>query len=75
MSHTKFVALFLLLASGVVQANQCSRDGGCPSDGESQNVASLLQTKLQMDVVKDSVDSTYFPGHLVLESALALGIE
>jgi len=53
MAHTKFVALFFLLACAVVQANQCSRVGGCPSDGESQNSVSLLQTKLQTDAIED----------------------
>jgi len=53
MSHTKFVAVVFLLASEVVQANQCSQDGECPSDGESQNGVSLLQTKLQTDVIED----------------------
>jgi len=54
MSQTKFVAVVSLLASAVVQANQCSCDGGCPSNGELQNGVSLLQTELQRNVIEDS---------------------
>jgi len=51
MSHTKFVAVVLLLASAVVQANQCSLDGECPS-AALQNGGSLLQTNVIEDVKK-----------------------
>jgi len=51
MSHTKFVAVVLLLASAVVQANQCSLDGECPS-AALQNGVSLLQTHVIEDVEK-----------------------
>jgi len=53
MSHTKFVAVVLLLASAVVQAKQCSSDGECLT-AALQNGVSLLQTKLQTNVIEDS---------------------
>jgi len=49
MSHTKLFAFVFLLASAVVQANQCPRDGECPA-AALQNGVSLLQTKLQTNV-------------------------
>jgi len=36
-----------------VLASQCPRDGECQSNGEPQNVVSLLQTSLQTNVIKD----------------------
>ena len=56
MSCAKLVAAVFLIASTVGQASQCTRDGECPSDGESQNGVLLLQTKLQTDVIEDSFD-------------------
>merc|ERR1719254_438040 len=38
------------MASALGQANQYSTGGGCPSNNESQNAVSLLQTKLHMNV-------------------------
>jgi len=42
-----YIAAMVMMASAVVQANQCPRGGECPSDSEPQNGVSLLQTKLQ----------------------------
>jgi len=49
------MAITFMLASGVVQANQyqCSSGGECPSDDEPTNILSVLQTKLQMNVLED----------------------
>jgi len=49
MARALSLALAFMMASAVVQANQCSSGGGCPSNNESQNAVSLLQTKLQMN--------------------------
>jgi len=49
MPHTKFVAVVFLLGGAVVQANQCSSDGECPT-ATVQTGVSLLQTKLQTNV-------------------------
>jgi len=47
------MAVIFMLATAVVQANQCSSGGECPSDHEPQNLVSLLQTKLRMNVLED----------------------
>jgi len=52
MSHPKFLVVVFLLASAVVQANHCLRDDECPSD-TLQNGVSMLQTKLQTNVIED----------------------
>lgn len=51
------VVVMFMLASAAVQANQCSGGGECPSDIEPNNVASLLETKIQMDVLRDGVEA------------------
>jgi len=48
------IAAMVMMASAVVQANQCPRGGECPSDSEPQNGVSLLQTKFQMNGTSDS---------------------
>ena len=57
MTHAMYMAVVCLMATLVAQANQCSGGGECPSDINPNNVASLLevsllQTKLQMNVLK-----------------------
>jgi len=54
MSHTKFVAVVFQFASAVVQANQCPRDGECPT-AALQNGVSLLQTRLQTNAIEDQM--------------------
>ena len=46
-------AVALMLATANVQANQCSSDGGCPSDTKLQNVVTLLETNLRMNVLQE----------------------
>merc|ERR1719215_23674 len=46
------------MASVVVQASQCPSDSGCPNDNEPKHVVSLLQTKLQMNVLEDGGEDT-----------------
>jgi len=57
MTRAMYMAVVCLMATLVAQANQCSGGGECPSDINPNNVASLLevsllQTKLQMNVLK-----------------------
>jgi len=47
------MAAVFMMASAVVQASQCSSGVECPSNSQAQNVVSLLQTGLQMNVFKD----------------------
>jgi len=47
------MAVIFMLALAVVQANQCSSGAERPSDNEPQNIVSLIQTKLQMNVLED----------------------
>jgi len=47
------MAVTFMLAAAVVEANQCSSGRECPSSNKPQNVVSLLQTKLQMDVPEE----------------------
>lgn len=56
MSRTNFVAAVFLFAGTVVQASQCTRDGECPSADEPQNGVSLLQTKLQTNIIEEPRD-------------------
>jgi len=53
MARASCTAVMFVLAAAVVQANHCSSGGECPSDDEPQNLASLLQTKLRMNVLED----------------------
>jgi len=81
MSRTTFVAVVFLLASAVVQAAQCSRDGECPS-AALQNGMSLIQTKLQTNVIKDvekpakaKVEEAHAMESLVTKSGAMKGME
>jgi len=47
-----------MLAGAVVQANQCSSGGECPSDDEPKRAVLLLQQKLQMNVLKDGDEAS-----------------
>jgi len=54
------VVVALTLAAAVVsQANQCSSGSECPSDIKPSNVASLLETKVQMGVLKDGGEDNH----------------
>ena len=53
MARAMCMAVMFMLATAVVQANQCSSGGECPRDDEPQNLVSLLQTKLRMNVLED----------------------
>jgi len=46
------LTLAFMMASAVVQADECSSGGGCPSDNKPQNDVTLLQTNFQMNVFK-----------------------
>jgi len=45
MPRAMRMAIAFMLATAVVQANQCSGGGECPGDEEPRNVVSLLQTE------------------------------
>jgi len=53
MSRSMCVTVAFMLASAMVQADQCPSGGECPRDGEPQNGVSLLQTQLQANVIKN----------------------
>jgi len=46
-------AAVFMVAFAVAKANQCSSGGECPDGNKPNNVASMLQTKLQMNALKD----------------------
>jgi len=56
-----------MLASAVVQASQGSSGGECPSHNKPQNVVSLLQTKLQMNVLEDGLSMMKNPSAMLTE--------
>jgi len=62
MSHINcmVVAAVFLMATAVVQANQCSGGSECPSDINPNNVASVLETKLQMGVLNDGGEDNHY---------------
>jgi len=47
------VAAVFNVAFAEVKANQCPSGGECPGSNKPNNVVSMLQTNLQMDVIKD----------------------
>merc|ERR1712106_337201 len=61
------MAVMFMLATAVVQANQCSSGGECPSDDEPQNLVSLLQTKLRMNVLEDGPSTMKNPSAMLTE--------
>jgi len=56
-----------MLSTADVQANQCSSGVECPSDGESKNLVSLLQTKLRMNVLEDGPSMMKNPSAMLTE--------
>jgi len=61
------MAVMFMLATAVVQANQCSSGGECPRDDEPQNLVSLLQTKLRMNVLEDGPSMMKNPSAMLTE--------
>ena len=61
------MALICMLSTADVQANQCSSGVECPSDGESKNLVSLLQTKLRMNVLEDGPSMMKNPSAMLTE--------
>jgi len=51
MARALSLALAFMMASAVVQANQCSGGGECPSDNDTQSL-SLLQIQLGMNIAE-----------------------
>jgi len=56
MARAICMAIIFMLATAIVQANQCPSGGECPSDDEPQNLVSLLQAKLRMNVPHSSLN-------------------
>jgi len=54
-----YMAVVFLMVSAVVQANQCSGGNECPSDINPSNIASVLETKLQMGVLNDGGEDNH----------------
>ena len=67
MVRAMCMAVTFMLATAVVQANQCSGGGECPSDAEPKNSASLLQTKLRMNVLEDGPSMMKNPSAMLTE--------
>jgi len=63
MTCPTFMVVAFMLAIVVVQSNQCSSGCECPSDDKPDNLVSLLQTKLQTNVLED--------GPLIMKDASA----
>jgi len=53
MTRAMHMAVVFLMAATLGQANQCSAGSECPTDINSNNVASLLETKPQTGVFND----------------------
>lgn len=53
------VTVAFMVSSAAVQATQCSGDGECRSHGDTQDIVSMLQTKLQMNVEHRGLRSAY----------------
>jgi len=58
MSRAMRMAVAFVLARAMVQANQCSSGSECPSHGKPEYAVSLLQTKLQMNVLEGKSGET-----------------
>ena len=67
MARPMSMAVSFLLATAVVQANQCSSGGECLSDEEPRNLLSLLQTKLQMNLLEDGPSMMKDPSAMLTE--------
>merc|ERR1719390_55840 len=51
----------------MVQANGCSSGSECPSNPQPQNLVSLLQTKLRMNVLEDGPSMMKHPSAMLTE--------
>merc|ERR1719335_985629 len=67
MTRATCMAVTFMLATAMVQANECSSVAGCPSRSQPQNLVSLLQTKLQMNVLEDGPSMMKHPGAMLTE--------
>jgi len=61
------MAVTFMLATAMVQANECSSVAGCPSNSQPQNLVSLLQTKLRMNVLEDGLSMMKHPSAMLTE--------
>jgi len=61
------MAVTFMLVAVVVQANQCSSGSECPNNGEPQNLVSLLQTKLRMNMLGDGASMMNNPSAMLTE--------
>jgi len=56
-----------MFAVAVVQANPCSSGSECPGSSKPQNVVSLLQTKLHMNMLEDGQLTIKDPSAMLTE--------
>ena len=60
-------AVTFLLAAAMVQANECSSGSECPGPAEPNNLVSLLQTNLRMNVLEDDPSMMKNPSAMLAE--------
>jgi len=68
------MAIAFLTATTVLQAEQCSIGGECPSEGEPQNVLSLLQSEHRVNAPEAKLRPACAERKLVINSHIKYGV-